>query len=155
LFLGFVLLLITLGLVGIPLLRGQEGEEALYEEFFGEERDGLESSKEALYAALSELEYDYQMGKMSEEDYQRMRRELTVKVAAIIEREEKEGLTVVSDYEGLDDAELRRKVDEEIDAEIEKLLGKAATCPECGETLLRQGQKFCHSCGATLGGDEG
>ncbi|HEY3314250.1 MAG TPA: zinc ribbon domain-containing protein [Bacillota bacterium] len=100
------------------------------------------ANKEAVYATLAELEYDYATHKLAKEDYEALRTELEAKALEIIRREE-----AVEDLESI--------IEAEVQAELEGGEAKGAGvevrfCPACGVRLLSAGQRFCHKCATRM-----
>lgn len=84
----------------------------------------------AALTALRDLDFDFQVGKVSEEDYASLRAQLV--------------------------AEAARTLQDDKDDEIEALIqarktskAKAPACAHCGETLIA-GNHFCSHCGAAV-----
>jgi hypothetical protein len=94
---------------------------------------GVESGqREAVLAALRDLDFDFKTGKISDEDYQPLRTQLLIQAAQHME--------------------LDKKDDEQLEALIQsrrKLQSKQASCPSCGKKIV-VGDSFCSSCGARL-----
>ena len=89
---------------------------------------------EAVLAALRDLDFDHQMGNLSEEDYAPARAGLMAQAAEAMSRNHGTPLEEV----------LEEKV-----REVRRNLSKAASarsCPSCGGGLL-PGDRFCSSCG--------
>ncbi|MDA8442710.1 MAG: hypothetical protein M0Z55_10105 [Peptococcaceae bacterium] len=154
------ILLIIIVLVGVlalvlyPLFRGTRGEE--YQEF-KRVRPTWVDDKEALANTLGEIEFDYHMNKLSEEDYTSLKNNYAVASKAIAKEEEDEtgfkgksrdkrkakGVSPAAGKINVADIEL------EIEAELEAI-GNAdseAKCHRCGTTLKDAGQEHCHACG--------
>jgi hypothetical protein len=68
-----------------------------------------EQQKELIFAQLSDLEYDYQMDKVTERDYERAKEELMAKAAPFLEAEK------------MDIQTIEQEVDEEIDQYLQKM----------------------------------
>ena len=151
--------LIVLGLIALPLFRqtDEEEDELVLESLDDTEADDIE--KEKVFAALSDLEYDYHMGKLSEGDYKSLKVKYSRKAVAFLKEEETEMDTIeIDDYD----------IEAELEAEIRKLSGRddedsppsvkgkkpsgsgVRDCPECSALLIKAGQKFCLECGAKL-----
>src|SRR5437879_4543692 len=62
-----------------PLRRGARGEPTA-----DDRRQALEAAKEAKYREIRDAELDFQMGKLSEDDYQRTDGELRAQAIAIL-----------------------------------------------------------------------
>ncbi|MDR5694136.1 MAG: zinc ribbon domain-containing protein [Armatimonadota bacterium] len=99
--------------------------------------DALLREKEATLAAIKELEFDYQTGKLSAEDYQDLRARYEAKAVTILRALDAGGKGV-----SLEDA-----VEEEIQAFRRRQ--REATCEGCGETLP-SGARFCPHCGRAV-----
>ncbi len=133
---GSLALLLGLMLyLGRPLLReGQsravpidDGTQQLYER------------KEQLLGAIVELELDHEIGKVPEEDFQRLFDQL-----------ESEALATIGKLDQLNGAG-SSKLESRIDAEVAALRQSAAipSCTKCG-ALRRDGDQFCPQCGTAL-----
>lgn len=71
--------------------------------------------KEELYATLNEIEMDFKMNKLSEEDYQAMKKSYELQVAEIIKKEGSVGKKNIISKES---TEFIQKIEDEIDAEL-------------------------------------
>ncbi len=87
----------------------------------------LEEEKESAYNALKEAEFDYETGKLSDEDYQTVKTKYSAKAVEAIQQleEYREQPSAVSSQPSADHAKF---------------------CGSCGATL-EKGTKFCGSCG--------
>ena len=74
----------------------------------------LAARKQALYAALQELDYDRAMGKLSEADYQELRNRYRARAAAIVEQMERSPRA--RPRPGADAKELEDEIEREIRA---------------------------------------
>ncbi len=88
----------------------------------------LEEKKSRLYAALTDLDFEKEAGKVSETDHQAARTDYLSQVAAVLAR--------------LDEIAANRTE--------KKKERKAATCEGCGEKLPPEA-KFCMGCGKKVG----
>ena len=122
----------------VPLFRKENAaESAILEET---EWDLLLRKKEVLLGNLQDLDFEYKCGKLSEADYQQVRKEMTGEVAGVLERIH--GLEASLDLDAL----IRR----EITARKEPAAKSAfETCPSCGANNSNK-NKFCAECGAKL-----
>ncbi|WP_017755884.1 hypothetical protein [Calidifontibacillus oryziterrae] len=75
-------------------------------------------SKQELYATLNEIEMDYKMNKLSEDDYKKMKKAYELMVAEIISKEQKHSGKKGSQRES---ADFIKNVEDEIDQELEAL----------------------------------
>lgn len=92
--------------------------------------------KEAIYAAIKDIEFDYQMGKLSEEDFQALRQQY---------KEEAVGLLKKIDQVQRRPGKSRGKAASQKNAEA----ASPKFCWNCGEAINR-GDKFCANCGSAL-----
>jgi len=158
---GLLLVVIVVGLIGLPLIRREEAgeEEALWN---NDGNGGLEKDKENVFTALNELEYDYQMRKISEEDYRALKARLTREAVLILQEEEAEEGEELKDIELAIEKEIERELSARgvsPEAPVESRAGAAQRrskptarpCPACGAEPLAAEQKFCHLCGGKLG----
>ncbi len=119
------------------------------------ETSSLLAERERLLTALQELDFDFQLGKIPEEDYPAQRAELLRKGAEILKK--LDALAPVRPA-------LRARTPKAVDAsrlsddEIESMLSarrkarqtkSAGFCPRCGKPVLVSDQ-FCPSCGKAL-----
>jgi predicted nucleic acid-binding Zn ribbon protein len=107
----------------------------------------LFSQRESTYAAIKELDFEYQIGNLTDQDYRELR-----------ERYEQKAISLLRN---IDEAQQKDDLDERIERQVQALRkhrlrepapekGKAAaSCPQCGSPL-KQGAKFCSECGAAL-----
>ena len=107
----------------------------------------LQANRERLLRSLQELEMDFAMGKITQDDYQEQRAQYVAEGASTL-REIDE---ITGSSEELSRA---RDLDAEIEAAVEQLRTKdagdrAQFCPTCGNTVLSEDQ-FCTSCGESL-----
>lgn len=80
---GFILFAMVVYLVGSPLFRKED-----IPEFDWELEGSGGGTKSALFTALAEIEFDYKMGKMSEEDYQELKQKYKPEAVALLQKEE-------------------------------------------------------------------
>jgi len=78
-----LLAFLALSLVIAPFFKSSEG---LPVESESAELQELLAEKQALYAAIKELELDYQAGKLALEDYQQTRRGYELRAVALLEQ---------------------------------------------------------------------
>lgn len=82
--------------LGFPIFSKKVIQQSLVSEAFIEERRRtLFHEREQSYAALADLDEDYETGKLSEADYQELREELLQETAAVIMQLENESLSDV------------------------------------------------------------
>ena len=88
-----IMMLVYLGLPIFSKTGSQQG--AMSEEIIEERRRTLFQERERSYAALTELDEDYETGKLSEADYQKLREALLQETARVIIQLEEESLSDV------------------------------------------------------------
>lgn len=166
--LGAVLLLIAL-LLGVSLylampLIGDRSRRASEET---QQTSSLMAERDRIINALQELDFDFKLGKIPEEDYPTQRAELLTKGADVLRK--LDALAPAS-FSGpaaearLEEAVSARRADSETQAgplsddEIESMLAarrkarkskSAGFCPRCGKPVLATDQ-FCPNCGKAL-----
>ena len=125
---ALVALAVALG-VGflVAPLRGRPSERAGEDDALD---DAAHREREAVYAALRDLEHDHETAKVSEEDYAAMRQELRARAALLI-REEQRGAA---------------RAPRPLPASP---VAPPRFCTACGHPV-RAGDRFCAQCGASL-----
>ena len=129
----------VLGAICVPLFRKEETlESAIMEET---QWDLLQRKKEVVLGNIQDLDFEYKCGKLSEQDYQKIRGEMSAEAAKV--------------FSEIDEIESQADLDALIRREITSRKGKAKTspsttaCPSCGVTNPAT-NKFCAECGAKL-----
>jgi len=160
-----VALLLTLGLLifiavflYLPFLE-RRAQSVTAEEH---ELSTLLAERERAFNALQELDFDYKLGKVPEEDYPVQRTNLLQKGADILKR-----LDEMKPQAGVDDERIEKAVTARrkkkaaasvSDDQIESLIVQrrkshtsksAGFCPNCGKPVMAD-DKFCPSCGKPL-----
>jgi cytochrome c-type biogenesis protein CcmI len=141
-----MLILSALLLVGLsvflilqPLVTGQEAP--LHTTV--DEPSEAQFKKRVSLLQLRDAEYEYAMGKLGEEDYQALRKEISAEALAAIREEEGEQRGEAADFaRGSDD------IEEEI-AQVRVRLTGGAFCSECGYPNGPDA-KFCAECGTSI-----
>lgn len=153
---------IAVAAIALPLLREREDPENV--QLMGELDTladplvELEARRDAIYKAIRELRFDFEVGKVSETDYNIFDTQLKAQAVAVLK-----------EIDALQVAEADPDLDASLEAEIAALrhvngsgpkiaasrqpvpAGSAAVnfCPQCG-TKVRAGDKFCGKCGAAV-----
>src|SRR5437773_12322579 len=124
----------VLAAICAPLFRKEETlESAIIEET---EWDLLQRKKEVILGNIQDLDFEYKCGKLSAEDYQKIRAEMNAEAAAVFEQIEK--LESTKDLDSL----IRREISARKDR-------STVACPPCG-IKNPTSNKFCPECGAKL-----
>ena len=104
--------------------------------------DLLQRKKDVVLANIQDLDFEHECGKLSEEDYQRIRSELTTEVGGVY--------TEIDRIES--DQDLDALIRTGVAARRKKTPKKAPalkTCRDCGHESSAK-NKFCAECGAKL-----
>lgn len=126
-----------------PILAGREA--SLEQE--DQELTEAQHRKNVALLALRDVEYDYHAGKLDEEDYVALKREISAEALQALDEEEAEWLAREAAKEfGA------ASVPDEVEAEIAALrasIREGVVCTQCGHPNP-SGSKFCGDCGAAL-----
>ena len=129
----------VLGAICIPLFRKEDTlESAIMEET---EWDLLQRKKEVVLGNIQDLDFEYKCGKLSEEDYRKIRSEMSTEAAAVFQ-----------DIDTLEsEADLDALIRREVNARKKRSKSSEATlaCSSCG-LPNPAANKFCAECGAKL-----
>lgn len=99
----------------------------------------LEGRKAAIYENLRDLQFEYRVGKLSDEDYQRTKKELQAELAVVLAE--------------IDRLKAGNAPAAAVAAPVEKSAVAAAgakQCPHCG-AKFEKSLKFCGECGKPMG----
>ena len=136
-FVAVTLTVLTFAFIIYPLLRQRLRSVDLVKE---EKLQELHSKRDTSYSMLKELEFDFQSGILTEEDY----RDLEA-------RYKRKAISILKD---IDDS----KKDTDVDGGIEKQVlelrrGKGRFCHQCG-AKYQEDDRFCSRCGVSLNQEE-
>ncbi|MCS6859149.1 MAG: hypothetical protein NZT92_02375 [Abditibacteriales bacterium] len=134
------------GYVLYPLLRRPSRAERWEAQLNGAV-GSLQEQRDAIYAALKELDFDFQTGKLSSEDYESLRSRYRQRAVAILQQ--------------IDEVQKKGALDYELEAEIQIARARRArqrkqrkgrpssswACVECGR-MMTAADNFCSGCGA-------
>ena len=106
------------------------------------ELDSLQQSKKEALLALKEIDFEFQMGKLSQDDYEDLKTDY-----------QNQALQILQEIDDVQDGELTPDtLERQISKYRQKLKQQSATeyevryCPECGEKFEAD-YKYCISCG--------
>jgi len=111
--------------------------------------DALTAQRESAYDALRDLDFDYQLGKLSQSDYAALREKYKTRAALILQQIDATGNGTDADAKiERQIAEMRRTKDDVIESEIarRRAAKSKSFCAHCGMPY-RAGDKFCVKCG--------
>jgi cytochrome c-type biogenesis protein CcmI len=137
---ALVLVGLAVFLILQPIVASQEAPQV----GSGEEPTEAQFRKRVFLLQLRDAEYEYAMGKLGDEDYQILKKEISAEALAAIkaeqaEMEEEGGPTQVSS-----DSDLEEEI-----AQVRARLGKGVFCSECGYPNAA-GSRFCAECGSAI-----
>jgi hypothetical protein len=123
-----------------PVLSGQSAP------LYGTEEEPTEAQfrKRVSLLQLRDAEYEFAMGKLGDEDYQTLRKELSAEALAAIRAEEAEESGATATGPDLGNADLEAEI-----AAIRSRLSGGVFCSECGHPNAA-GSRFCAECGSKL-----
>lgn len=127
--LGITLTLLTILFVAYPLLQKSQRKLSFAANHQGED---LLARKNEIYAAVRDIDFDYRMGKLSEEDYNSLR-----------EQYKQEAVKVMQALDHMSGQEQPRA------KQGKAAHSEARFCHMCGSPAHRE-DAFCSSCGANL-----
>lgn len=102
------------------------------------ETASVEHERSGVYAALRDLEDDRELGKVSDEDYARLREELRTRALALLREERSRASAARAEAPAAEEG-----------AEEARPGEGGEGCPACG-AALREGDRFCAQCGRAL-----
>ncbi len=130
---ALVLTMLTFAFIVYPLFKQRSPSVDLVKD---EKLQELHSKRDTTYSMLKELEFDYQSGILTEEDYRDL--------------ESKYKRKAVSTLRGIDDLAEGTNVEEKIERQVRELRqSQGRFCPQCG-VRYQEGDRFCSSCGVNL-----
>jgi hypothetical protein len=110
----------------------------------GSEPSEAQFRKRVSLLQLRDAEYEFAMGKLGQEDYNALRRELSAEALAAIRAEEHEDAAPSGSFDGLTNADLEEEI-----AAVRARLAGGPFCSECGRPNSA-GSRFCADCGTPL-----
>lgn len=124
---GIVLILTLVAfLVAWPLVRTEKPD---YRKLLLEEsEDLLEKDKETVFTTINEIEFDYRMNKLSEDDYEILKGQYKQKALEILCEEESEALDLATESESIkQQAKVEAAIEDEIEKELRELRENTAS----------------------------
>lgn len=154
--LSLLLVGIVLALVLRPLLVARAERQSLVEER-DDELENLLFEREALLAALRDIRFDREMGKLTEEDFSTLDAQYRARAVEVLKQ--------LDAVDAVDNAEIEAEdaLDAWIEAEVRARrtqhkdrsdVPTARHCPGCGKPLAA-GDRFCSQCGAPVAAEAG
>ncbi len=146
-----ILLIVVVGFVAYPLFTAQRGNKIETPNAL----DTLIAQRDSAYDAIRDLDFDFQMGKLSQSDYAAMREKYKARAALALQQIDAlgGGDSKVDEQIEAQVAKLRRAKTDSLEAEIAQLRASRAStqlkCIKCGAPI-RAGDQFCAKCGNSL-----
>jgi uncharacterized OB-fold protein len=160
------------GLILYPLWQQTRPEITLQTGRSGRTLEEYQARYQATLDAIKDLMFDYEMGKISAEDYDKLLAKTKLEAAGVRHQIDRLSRSVATDVEAALDVEIERLVAQlrhnnqpgenkallsQVEAEIELLKNirlestqmDEAICPHCGQPFL-PGDAFCSICGQPL-----
>lgn len=110
----------------------------------------LADQREAILAALRDLDFDHEVGKVTEEDYTSLRQTLLAKAATIMTQIEQEQATAQADLEAHIEAEILAARQNLNGGRLPRSSEEGSgVCPTCSRVSL-PGDLYCRGCGTPL-----
>jgi hypothetical protein len=129
------LVILTGFYVLMPLFR--QSRESLAPDLSGEtELERLQDRKSIIYKSIKDLEFEYNMGRLSDADFKQLVAGYKKDAAIILQEMEKLGFT----------DKLDALIEKEIATRKKSLEQGSTQCPACGAKTT-PGKKFCADCG--------
>lgn len=118
--------------------------------------DTLIAQRDSTYDAIRDLDFDFQLGKLSQDDYTMLRDKYKARAALVLQQIDAlgngHGATADADIEA-QVAQLRRAKTDAVEEEIARVRAARKAgggfCSKCG-TPHQAGDKFCAKCGNKL-----
>ncbi|MCA9743063.1 MAG: zinc-ribbon domain-containing protein [Deferribacteres bacterium] len=120
-----VLSLVVIAYIGYPFYQSRQKRISFEVNHRAEE---LDTRKSEIYSAIKDIEFDYQMGKLSEEDYQELRGQYRAQAVALLKE--------IDEVQGVPTSKKSKS-------------SNIKFCSQCG-TPVSKGDQFCAECGADL-----
>lgn len=141
--LGLILLIVVLSILAFPLYKARLRVSA----GMGGASNDLVAQRDGLYSTLRDLDLDYELGKLSREDYQTRRERYVTRASLVLER-----LDIVrgeQENQGSASDEIERQVTALRQSSEGKATLPDMACPNCGR-VYNVGDLYCGRCGHTL-----
>ena len=139
-------LAVCAGIVVLLPLFGKTGNSLDIELMAETELDRLIERKTALYGNLKDLAFEYEMGRLSDEDFRQLEAGYKTEAAAILQKLEQAGASENLDNSIEKDIASRKR---EGSSRQAGMTGDETRCPSCGADVV-PGKNFCADCGHQL-----
>ena len=140
---GICLAILTALFVGYPLLQKQQRKVSFALNHRAQE---LEARKAEIYAAIRDIDFDYRMGKLSQEDYETLRDQYKAEAISLMKQIDQMPLGQSRSAPSKGDGKAAPDRGRMETASPEKV---ARFCHQCGQPVTAADQ-FCSACGEKL-----
>ncbi len=131
-----VVAIMVFAFVAMPIYNAKNRKSGFSKNNVNHRAIELKERKDAIYEAIKDIEFDHQMGKLSDEDFQELRQQYKSEavdlVKKLVQAQPKRGKTKI--------LQSKKK---------KQTSGSLKFCWECGAEV-NGGDKFCGSCGRNL-----
>ena len=148
-FVMIIIIIAVLVTIGYPLIRFR-AYKGFAPDDTGDYKYELIRKKESSYEAIKELDFDYNTGKLSDEDYQNLYKTYKFEALKAIREMDKETLTEMESIDAEVETEIQEMRSGLYSSSDNQHVPAAGTCPACGAEYDK-GDSFCKTCGAQLG----
>ena len=131
----FILLSIAVSYFVVSPIVQARGRQGGFSGKSNHHANDLVERKETIYAAIKDIEFDYQMGKLSEEDFKELRQKYKDEAVGLLKTIDK-GQTKPAKGEGTQVSKSQRKTEDQ----------SVNFCWECGMAVAAD-DNFCANCG--------
>ena len=132
-FFALLMAVLAFAFIAYPFFRRRPRSAASFED---ERLQELRSERDTTYSMLKELEFDFQSGILTDEDYRDLETSYKRKAVSILKK--------------IDGLQEPASMEEEIEKQIQELRrGEERFCPQCGKKY-QKGDLFCSHCGTDL-----
>ncbi len=131
---GIVLAIATAAFIAYPLFQKQKNKVSFALNHRAQE---MEARKNEIYAAIRDIDFDYQMGKLTQEDYETLRQQYKTEAIGMMKQIDQAGSPAARSRTAQRDAPSRGARNAE------------RFCHHCGQPVGADDQ-FCNACGGKL-----
>jgi len=107
------------------------------------EGEELEDRKQRVYGNIADLEFDYAMGRLSEKDFNEIRKSFLAEAGKLMQLQEQQRSSKLVEKIKVDVSQLSKQ------GKKSKKADDAKYCPDCG-AKAKSKARFCTECGGSL-----
>jgi hypothetical protein len=140
---GIGLAILTAIFVGYPLFQKHQHKVSFALNHRAQE---LEARKAEIYAAIRDIDFDYRMGKLSQEDYETLRDQYKTEAINLMKQIDQVTVSRSRSASSKSDGRGGQAASQQEKTSVESV---ARFCHQCGQPVVAQ-DRFCSVCGAKL-----